>query len=127
MQHGGVKVLPTVPVLKQSDVASASSEVKKLVSFKSKRNSDIDEHKVKRFERGSTEVFILEGNLSCNVKITTDTQKTGSIWVSLVCKDSLGSLVHYVVKEEVGSFEVLVENLLDVQREFKLNYLIYFD
>lgn len=121
-------MLPTVPVLKQTDVTSSSGDVKKVTStFKSKKNTDIDDHKVKRMERGSTDVFVLEGNLSCNVKIVTEVPKPGSILTTLACKDNFGSLLLYVTKEEVGSFEVLVENLLDVQREFKLNYVIYYD
>lgn len=118
----GVKVLPSVPAHK-ADKADL-----KVTTLKTKRNLDIDASKIKTYERGVTEWHTVEANVSVCVKIITkEEKKSGAIYITPVCKDTYGSLSYYVVSESDGEFVVLVENLLSEPREFKLNYMIYFD
>jgi hypothetical protein len=87
----------------------------------------IDSNSVKKSEHGVTDLFTIDPNMSITIRIVTDSSKTGSILTTLSCKDSFGSLSHYVLKEEVGNFEILVENTLNESREIKLNYLVFYD
>jgi hypothetical protein len=109
-------------VLKTSDVHQGDNKAK-IVTLKTKRNIDDD---IKRSERGSTDFYNIDPNTSIVIKILTE-KKPATVLDTLICKDIIGSLNHYVCDVGDDGFSVLVENLLSDSRNVKLNFLVFYD
>lgn len=107
----------------------AKMKVNKCVSHKSVMNSQLEashiESQKKRQEKGSTEYYSVDALSSCDVKILTE--KAGLNFFSLACKDNCGGINCYISCEADDGFIVTTENLLNQSRQFKINYLTFFD
>ena len=114
-------MLPTPPVIKQDGD-------KGLVFLKTIRNKLVEDSMIKRMEHGSSETHTLEANTSCLVKLLIDcgASKACHLLTSLVCKDSLGSLSHYIINETPNELVCLVENTTHESRSFNINYCIFY-
>lgn len=112
-----VKVLPSLPATVHKDAPQ------KIITFKSRCNIEKDK---KTSDHGLTDFHTLDGNTSICVKIDTD-RKDGMIIVTPYAKDNYGSLSHYVIENDDGTYVVLLENLLSEPRSVRLSYLIFYD
>ena len=115
------KMLPVPPVIKQDGD-------KGLVFLKTIKNKLVEDAMIKRMEHGSSETHTLEANTSCLVKLLIDcgSVKACHLVTSLVCKDSLGSLTHYIINEAPNELVCLVENTTPESRTFHINYVIFY-
>lgn len=112
-------------VLKTTDTVQTDNKVK-VVSIKTKKNLDVEDSKIKRSERGSSEPYMIEPNTSIVIKILSE-KKPSTVLATLICKDNQGSLANYVCDLSDDGFSVLVENTLSDPREVKIHFNVFYD
>lgn len=94
--------------------ASASS-----ASKKSKLNLQ-QEELFKKYEKGQTEYSVIAAHSYIIVKLPLE--KAGTVFISPITKDSDGGIIYHLTADNA----VVVENLLDSERQAALNYICYY-
>lgn len=100
----------------------------KVVFHKSYQNSLIDAQSIRKYVRGVSAYHKIKGNMSGMILIELDDTREYTPFISLQCNDNIGSLSGYIVSDKSPSqLCVCVENLTELEREVRVNYICYFD
>jgi hypothetical protein len=116
----------------QAPITTPIKPDNEFLPFKSIRNNDpmpSTFQSVQPFETGVTKDYILESMTSAKIKIYCDSDiSTSKIFYSLCCSDNLFQMQSYIKDisfDKENSFTVLVENLSDQERTFKVMFVVF--
>lgn len=107
-------------------VKSLPVQPQKLLSHKSKLNIQRDENQQKKYLSGISEFHKISENSSGIIKIAIEDSRNYVPVVSLQCKDSDGGISCVIVSSDPNVLSVCLENILDQEREVRVNYVVFF-